>query len=222
MSMLPKALIAAIVGLGIQFVVYSVLPLAGAISRRVNALNLLYAAVVSLLPTATLLLFFAALFREISTRRSIRLRRSLAWVAALGQTLQFSFAMWTTSSFLPYDPAQYWTAFALLQILPTLLWLVLLVIFAKERFPGSSRLTRPVAALLSILTAFGGVRAGYRMVARLADSTWNTGDLWIVAVRQASYVLGCLSVAFLLLAMYKEYGARGTESSRPAWKPHVP
>jgi hypothetical protein len=222
MNVLPKALIAALVGLGIQFAVYSVLPLAGAISRRVNALNLLDAAVVSLLPTATLLLFFAALFREISMRRSIRLRRSVAVVATLGQTLQFSFAIWNASSFLPYDPAQYWAAFALLQILPTLLWLVLLVIFAKERFPGASMLTRPVAALLSVLTAIGVVRAGYRIVARLAGSTWNTGDLWIVAVRQASYVLGSLSVAFLLLAVYKEYGARGTESSLPAWKPHVP
>ena len=61
-NMLAKALIAAILGLSAQFAVL-VTPLVGVLARyahaRIDALNLLFAAAVSLIPTGALILFFA-------------------------------------------------------------------------------------------------------------------------------------------------------------------
>ena len=117
--------------------------------------------------------------------------------------------MWFAWRFVPYNPARHWIATIVSQVLPALLWLVLLLVFWKETTPASNRLTRPVAAVLCFLTGVIGVRGSYLLAERLRRGVMPTGEaLWGVIVRHAAYTLGWVSLAVLLLAIYKRYGRR--------------
>ena len=209
-NMLAKALIAAILGLSAQFAVL-VTPLVGVLARyphaRIDASNLLFAAAVSLIPTGALIVFFAALLREVQALGCVEARQFAALSAAFGQALQLSRSMWFAWRFEPYDPARHWVATIVSQVLPALLWLALLLVFWKETTPANNRLTRLLATVLCVLTGVTGIRGSYLIAECLSR----------VTVVQAAYALSWVSLAVLLVVIYKTCGKRTEVSDTQGW-----
>ena len=234
--MLRKALIAASLGLGVQFTVSDVLPFVRTLAKyphtRFDVLNFLILQAVILVPTGALILFFVALLREGSALNSIRVRQVTAFLAAFGQALGLSQSLWVAWHFLPFDPARYWAWITALQVVPSLLWVALLLIFWKEPAPINNRWTRPLALALCVGMCAVGLRGIYNTVARLSHhvgagvqrftaapagisvypALW---DRWGLA-NWAVYALGYGSLAFLLFAIYRARGERADALSSPS------
>ena len=93
------------------------------------------------------------------------------------------------------------------QVLSALLWLALLLVFRKETTPANTRLTRLLATVLCVFTGVTGVRGSYLIAECLGR----------VMVVQAAYALSWVSLAFLLVVIYKTYGRRTEVSDTQGW-----
>ncbi len=205
--MLPKATIAAVLGLSVSYSVLSVAPIIRIVSllghTKTDLLNVLSAAAFSLIPNGTLILFFLTFLWEISGPSRVQLRRSAAVLAATGQALQLSLSIWFAVRFLPYDPARYWTTTAISQLLPSLLWLFLLMIFSMELIPSTNRWARSVAAFLCLLTAINGIRAVFNVMEAIVGGA-SRGHLPEVVFTRSATALGWTSLLVLSFVLFKK------------------
>jgi hypothetical protein len=206
---MQKALIAAILGLGLQLTVLAAVPFVRTLASyplaRLDLFSLLQAAAVALFPGLTLILFFAALLRELSTRSNNGVRRSAAILAVVGQAVQFLSFLWSAVRFQPYDPVRHWIFTAIFQLTPSLLWIALLLVFWPDADPTANRLTRPlVAAVLFFVEVAIVLRGSYSIVQRFSRMVESAGrGVWGVPIGPAAFILGGASLAFLLFAIYR-------------------
>lgn len=181
--------------------------------------DLLSAEFLTLFPAVALILFLAALHREQAGNITFQLRQRFAMVAVIGQATGLLFLLIATRNFLPYHPAQYWSEFIALRVVPFLCWIALLRIFWKDAAPLSRRATRFLAGLLCAFVLLRGLRGSYTMVVRLSRSAASNGwNLWDYGVTPVIRTLSWASLALFLFALYRETSSRrgaGESAIRP-------
>lgn len=210
--MLRKALVASIVGSGVHLAISVALQFGPMLAARPYswsfASRLLYPLTVTVIPAGSLILFFLTLLWEVSEKRGPETRQCAAVAAVFGQALQLWHLVSYARTFVPYDPAQYWSRFIVAKVLPAFLWMFLLLIYCKEVVPEAKRMTRPLAGVLCILTAASGFYDSYVMLERLGGLAPTGWDLWWTIARRVAYLASWVSVTFLLFAICRRCQGR--------------